>query len=172
MNLHGMRGWRAVVVLGLVSGVLFGGLMSFFIVLVSNERNVGLVVLLGTVGGVVFGVAFAFIVARQSRGLVNAITAKAVQSAIRNRRLPETTDDAWWSALRYRKQLTSSSRWLNPLVFSVLAGLGVINFALVPAWLGWVEVIGFPLVGLLTFVQANRELSAIGELERQAVALA
>jgi len=70
------------------------------------------------------------------------------------------------------KQLTSSSRWLNPLVFSVLAGLGVINFALVPAWLDWVEVIGFPLVGLLTFVQANRELSAIGELERQAVALA
>ncbi|WP_411700651.1 hypothetical protein [Conyzicola sp.] len=169
MNVREVSGRRPLLVVGLVSGGLFGVLMSLFTALTSPERNIGFVVILGAVGGLLFGTAFAFIVARQNRGMGGASTARAVQAAISARALPPAIDESWLSALRYRKRQATRYRWLNPLIFLFLTLLGVISLAnsFVPDWLAWIEVIGFPVIAVIGVVQTSRELAAIAELERQ-----
>jgi len=117
---------------------------------------------IGLVSGAAFGRFIGGFTALTGEG-------RAPWSAIRTRTLPDAVDSSWIEGLNYRKRQATQYRWATPLLFAVFAGVGLLTLAgsFMPDWVGWVEVIGFPVTALVSVLASNRELRSIAELERQ-----
>ena len=174
MDVGDKGGRRPLVFVGVVSGAFFGVFLGVFTHLANGARDVWPSVLLGAVAGVLFGVSFAWIVSRLRRGMGGATRSRSLIAAIRSGVLPESVDDTWLEALEFRRKQALLYRWLNPLIFVLLSGLGVASLvrSLVPAWLGWAEIAIFVVAGVASLVQSHRELRAIAALKTRLAARA
>jgi hypothetical protein len=167
-----MRGWtekHPAMAIGVLSGVPFGVFVGVFAALTDHARLPWLSVGLGALAALLFGTAFGVFMAAHRRAGGGAVIARSVQNSIRRRTLPDAVDDAWLAGLGYRQAQAARYRWATPVIFLFMTALAVISLTgdYVPDWLGWLEVLGFPAIAVLSVLSSYRELRAIADLERQ-----
>jgi hypothetical protein len=109
------------------------------------------------------------VVARQRRRSGGADTMAEVTASLKTRRLPLDADPATWiPALEWRRRQFRRTMWLMPVLVLVLVAMGVAAVVLVPGSpAGWIIVVVFLALGVLSVEQARRTLPRIDDLLRQ-----
>ncbi|MBM7411097.1 membrane protein implicated in regulation of membrane protease activity [Clavibacter michiganensis] len=110
-----------------------------------------------------------FVVARQRRRSGGADTMADVTTSLKTRQLPLDADPAAWiPALEWRRRQFRRSLWLMPVLVVVLVAMGVAAALLVPGSpAGWIIVVVFLALGIVSVVQARRTIPRIDDLLRQ-----
>ncbi|OUE21927.1 hypothetical protein BFL34_00398 [Clavibacter michiganensis] len=110
-----------------------------------------------------------FVIARQRRRSGGADTMAEVTTSLKSRQLPPDADPAAWiPALEWRRRQSRRSMWLMPVLVAVLVAMGVAAVVLSPGSpAGWIIVVVFLALGIVTVVQARRALPRIDDLLRQ-----
>jgi protein-S-isoprenylcysteine O-methyltransferase Ste14 len=119
------------------------------------------------IGSLLFSGVMTLVVARQRRRSGGADTMAEVTASLKTRRLPLDADPATWiPALKWRRRQFRRSMWLMPVLVLVLVAMGVAAVILgSPA--GWIIVVVFLALGVVSVEQARRTLPRIDDLLRQ-----
>jgi peptidoglycan/LPS O-acetylase OafA/YrhL len=118
------------------------------------------------IGSLLFSGVMTLVVARQRRRSGGADTMAEVTASLKTRRLPLDADPAAWiPALEWRRRQFRRSMWLMPVLVLVLVAMGVAAVVLVPGSpAGWIIVVVFVALGVVTVEQARRTLPRIDDL--------
>jgi protein-S-isoprenylcysteine O-methyltransferase Ste14 len=119
------------------------------------------------IGSLLFSGVMTLVVARQRRRSGGADTMAEVTASLKTRRLPLDADPATWiPALEWRRRQFRRTMWLMPVLVLVLVAMGVAAVILgSPA--GWIIVVVFLALGVVSVEQARRTLPRIDDLLRQ-----
>jgi peptidoglycan/LPS O-acetylase OafA/YrhL len=121
------------------------------------------------IGSLLFSGVMTLVVARQRRRSGGADTMAEVTASLKTRRLPLDADPATWiAALEWRRRQFRRSMWLMPVLVVVLIAMGVAAVVLVPGSpAGWIIVVVFLALGVVSVEQARRTIPRIDDLLRQ-----
>ncbi|MFT2751130.1 hypothetical protein [Clavibacter sp. Sh2088] len=158
--------------LGIVFPVLFVIVVVIRLLLEALMREDGLTLgrtIANVIGSLLIAGVLTFVVGRQRRRSGGADTMADVTTSLKTRTLPLDADPATWiPALEWRRRQFRRSMWLMPVLVLVLVAMGVAAVVLVPdSPAGWIIVVVFLALGVVSFEQARRTLPRIDDLLRQ-----
>jgi peptidoglycan/LPS O-acetylase OafA/YrhL len=158
--------------LGIVFVILFVIVVVIRLLLEAVMREDGLSLgraIATVIGSLLFSGVMTLVVARQRRRSGGADTMAEVTASLKTRRLPLDADPAIWiPALEWRRRQFRRSMWLMPVLVVVLIAMGVAAVVLVPGSpAGWIIVVVFLALGIVSVEQARRTIPRIDDLLRQ-----
>jgi len=161
---------RTLVVLGAGTGVLFGTGMAIVLATTTDRAPIWLAVAVGLAAGTAFGSAMSAFFARVWTRAGGLRIARAVQHALRTRRLPDDADPQTWSELLDRQERDTRRAPLYVLFFAVLAVLYLVlalagtlpDLGVLP-WVGVALFLGFAVYAPLEARSRRARISSLRE---------